>query len=552
MNRLTNMNGKISTAIALLALTLTSFCPAAEKSRQPNVLLVLLDDLGYSDLGCYGGEIPTPNIDALAKGGLRFTHMANSARCVPSRAALLTGLHPAQAGIPDFAGQLSKNSATLAEVLRSAGYGTYAVGKWHVGSNPETIPIARGFDEFYGYTNGHSAGQWKPSNYKRLPADRSPELRYDAGKFYATDVFTDYALEFIRQGNERKKPWFVYLAHSSPHFPIQAPAASAKAFVEIYRKGWDKLREERFARQKEIGLADHDGWKLTPRSLVPVTRPDIANGYPGQQNPGWDSLNNAVREDLAQRMAIYAAMVKHVDDGIGRIVARLKETSSLDNTLILLLSDNGACYEWGPLGFDGQSRAGTHEIHPADSLEKMGGPGSHLSYGSGWANLSNTPFRLYKHYTHEGGTITPFIAHWPAAIQSPGRWVGDRTYITDVMPTLISAGAATYPETREANPIPPQEGLNLVPLFGGGVSLPERSICIQHEGAFSIQKGKWKLVKGKRFPQEARWELYDIKADPVELQDLATSEPTIVQTLSDEWFAWAKRTGTPTGDAPKP
>ncbi len=535
---------------AILAIACLFPASSSAGQRQPNILVVLLDDLGYSDLGCYGGEIPTPNIDALAKGGLRFTHMANSARCSPSRASLLTGLHPAQAGIPDFNGQLSRDTATLAEVLGTSGYATYAVGKWHVGNTPASLPTARGFDEYYGYTNGHSAGQWRAENYRRLPAGREPELKRGPGEFYATDAFTDYALEFIRQADGRRKPWFVYLAHSSPHFPLQAPVESARGLVKTYERGWDVLREERFARQKEIGLASGSGWKVTPRSLVPVTRPDIANGYPGRENPAWAALDEGRRADLAQRMALYAAMVKHVDDGIGRIVSRLKETSSLENTVILLLSDNGACYEWGPYGFDGVSRAGKNEVHPPGSLEKMGGPGSHISYGSGWANLSNTPFRLYKHFTHEGGTITPFIVHWPAGVGEPGRWVRERAQITDVMPTLAAAASAPYPQVLDGRSIPPVEGMSLLPLFAGaGATLPERSICIQHEGARSIQKGRWKLVKGKRFPQAAAWELYDIQADPVELDDLAAARPELVGSLSAEWMAWAERTGTPVDSA---
>lgn len=524
---------------------------AKDTPRQPNILLVLLDDLGYSDLGCYGGEIPTPNIDSLAKSGLRFTHMANSARCCPTRASLLTGLHPAQAGIPNFNGQLSQKSATLAEVLRSAGYGTYMAGKWHVGNGPAASPTARGFDNFYGYTNGHSADLWEPSNYKRLPAGKQPELSYEPGKFYATDVFTDYALEFINQGQKSGKPWFLYLAHSAPHFPIQAPAASATPFLATYRRGWDVLREERFQRMKKIGLADHDGWKLTPRSLVPVEKnAAIANGYSGEPNPEWTSLDEARREDLAHRMALYAAMVKHVDDGIGRIISKLKENGSYENTLVLFLSDNGACYEWGPFGFDGPSRSGKSLVHQGAELETMGGPGSHMSYGSAWANLSNTPFRLYKHFTHEGGIITPFIAHWPAGISTSDRWVRDRTHITDIMPTLVEAAGATYPTTRDGNTVPPPEGESLVRLFKNNGPLPARAICIQHEGAFSIQKGQWKLVKGKRFPAEAKWELYDIQADPVELNDLASTQPDLVASLSAEWTQWAERTGTPHGKQP--
>jgi arylsulfatase A-like enzyme len=519
--------------------------------QRPNVLVVLLDDLGYSDLGCYGGEMSTPNIDALAKGGLRFTHMVNSARCCPTRASLLTGLHPAQAGIPNFSGQLSQNTATLAEVMKGAGYKTYAVGKWHVGNSPAASPVARGFDEFYGYTNGHSAGLWNPGNYRRLPEDREPELKYAPGKFYATDVFTDYTVEFIKQAGKEKKPWFVYLAHSAPHFPIQAPEASAQPFVETYRKGWDELRAKRFQRMKDIGLIDSDAWKLSPLSLVPVAKTEaLSNGYGGKPNPDWKSLDAPRREDLAHRMALYAAMIKHVDEGMGKIVKQLKESGSYDNTLILLLSDNGACYEWGPFGFDGPSGAGKNTLHEGEAIRSMGAPKDHLSYGSGWANLSNTPFRLYKHFTHEGGIISPFIVHWPKGIAKADRWVRDPVQIIDLMPTLVDAGSASYPEQRDGKKVPPQEGVSLLPTFSGS-ALPERSLFVQHEGAFMIRKGQWKLVKGKRFPTEAKWELYDIKADPCEMNDLAAKQPERVTALSREWEQWAERTGTPGTATPK-
>ena len=524
----------------------------ANAAEKPNILVVLLDDLGYSDLGCYGGEIPTPNIDSLASGGLRFTHMCNSARCCPTRASLLTGLHPAQAGIPDMGGQLTDNTATLAEVLKGGGYQTYMVGKWHVGDKPESSPVRRGFDEFYGFTNGHSAGQWNPKNYHRLPEGRASELTYQSGKFYATDAFTDYALEFIRKAGAVKRPWFLYLAHSSPHFPIQAPMESARPFLDTYRKGWDVLREERFGRLRKIGLADGDRWKLTPRSLVPVeANAAIANGYPGKPNPAWNSLDADRREDLAHRMALYAAMVKHVDDGIGRIVVRLKADGTFANTLIIVLSDNGACYEWGPFGFDGESREGTTHLNTGAALAKMGGPGTHMSYGSAWANLCNTPFRLYKHFTHEGGILTPFIVHWPAGIREPNRWVRDNAHVMDLMPTLTEVSGAVYPSERNGVKVTPLEGVSLVPLFRGKAPLPERAICLQHEGACAITKGRWKLVLGKRFPYPAKWELYDLAEDPCEMTDLAAKRPDLVAGLSAEWRAWAVRTGSPVPDGAK-
>ena len=516
----------------------------SDAAERPNVLLVLLDDLGYSDLGCYGGEIPTPHIDRLGQAGLRFTAMTNSARCCPSRASLLTGLHPGQAGIPNFGGQLNDRCVTLAEVLGTAGYRTYAVGKWHVGAGPKAVPTARGFDEFFGYTAGHSQDQWDAAKYQRLPEGRRAEIPVNAEKFYATDVFSDYAIEFIRQAQAEKKPWFVYLAHSSPHFPIQAPAATVAPLVQTYRRGWDVLREERFARMKQLGLVDHDGWKLTERSLVPVEENNaIANGYSGRPNPAWDSLPENRREDLAYRMAVYAAMVRHVDDGMGRIVARLREAGTYDNTLILLLSDNGACYEWGPFGFDGESRRGTTTLHEGAALSSIGGPRTHSAYGSAWANLSNTPFRLYKHFTHQGGIITPCIVHWPKGVEGAGRYVRDPMHVMDVMPTLVELCGAAYPQTRGDKAVQPIEGVSLASLLKSGTSLPPRALCYQHEGARAIHKAPWKLVWGKRFPAAVEWELYDVTNDPCETNDLAKQHPELVAALAREWEEWARRTG---------
>lgn len=547
----------IARCLLLPCLALAAIAAHAASAEKPNILLVLCDDLGYSDLGCYGGEIPTPNIDALANRGLRFTHMSNSARCCPTRASLLTGVHPAQAGIPNFNGELAENTATLAEVLRTRGYQTYMTGKWHVGTSAAASPTNRGFDEFYGFTSGHSQDQWNPAKYQRLPATRTPELTFPPGKFYATDVFTAYAQEFIRQATATQQPWFLYLAHSAPHFPLQAPAESTKALLPTYRQGWDVLRSARFDRLKQIGLITDERWKLGPLSLVPVESNNaIANGYSGQPNPAWSSLDADRREDLAHRMALYAAMVKHIDEGIGRIVQQLKAAGTYEHTLILFTSDNGACYEWGPFGFDGVSRAAKTILHTGADLTAMGTTHEEISYGSAWANLSNTPFRLYKHFTHEGGIVSPFIVHWPHGVTSPGRWVRDPAHVMDIMPTLVEAAGATYPTTRNGTAVQRLEGVSLAPTFRGTAALPERAICYQHQGAYAIRKGPWKLVKGKRFPAEAVWELYNIHADPTEQHDLATQHPALVAALAQEWDQWAERTGSlvknPPPAAPNP
>lgn len=512
------------------------------KDARPNILVVLFDDLGFSDLGCYGGEIKTPNIDQLGRQGLRFTRMTNSARCCPSRASLLTGLHPGQTGIPNMGGSLVKECVTLADVLKGAGYSTYGVGKWHVGSTPESIPTARGFDQFYGFVEGHSQHQWNPGVYHRFPEGTPEEFSYREGEFYATDVFTDYAVEFLKQAQKKDRPWFMYLAHSAPHFPVQAPMESAEPYLDTYRQGWDILRAERFERMGKSGLINHAGWKLPPRSLVPVDTPAIANGYPGKPNPAWNSLDADRREDLAHRMALFAAMVGHVDRGIGRVVGQLEKAGQLDNTIIMILSDNGACYEWGPFGFDGKSRQGITKLNKGADLKKMGGPDSYMSYGSAWAMLGNTPFRLYKHFTHQGGIVTPFIFHWPAKVEKPGRWVREPAHIVDLMATVVDISGAEYPKMFKGSNIPSMEGTSLLPLVQVDGGLPSRTLCYQHQGARAIQKGKWKLVLGKKYPTEVAWELYDLAVDPCETRDLAKQHPEVVDQLTVEWEAWAQRT----------
>ena len=529
------------------------FCTKATVAQQPNILIVLADDLGYSDLGCYGGEINTPNIDALAAGGARFTQVYNSARCCPIRASLMTGLYPTQAGIGDFTsnkpdpkrgtgylGRLREDCVTMAEVLKPAGYGCYYVGKWHL--NTETGPIQRGFDEFYGYTNDHSHDQYDADYYIRLPKGRSKEIAPKANEFYATDVFNDYAIEFIKQGQKADKPWLLFLGHSSPHFPVQAPAEKADKYEATYLRGWDVLREERFARMKKLGLVDGERWKLSPREIVPVDRDDIANGFSGKENPAWDSLNKDRQRDLGRRMAVFAAMVEGVDDGVGQIVEHLKQTGDFENTLILFLSDNGACYEWGPFGFDGESRHGETTLRTGEDLRNIGQRGTHQSYGSGWSNLGNTPLRMYKHFTHEGGISSPFVAHWPKGFGNVENWIHEPTHLMDVMPTIVQATGAEYPKEYNGIAITPIEGVSLLPLILGQKSV-QRVIGFDHQAAHALRDGDWKAVYAKRMPHKLKWELYNLAEDRCELNDLADIHPEIVKAMITDWEKWARRVG---------
>lgn len=507
---------------------------------KPNILLILADDLGWSDLGCYGSEIKTPNLDTLAKEGLRFTQFYNSARCSPSRAAILTGLHPHQAGFPNLSGVLVERCATLPEVLKPAGYQSYMVGKWHL--SEKSKPTDRGFDEFYGMLGGYNSCWQEEPFFTRWPAGRA-KRRYDPGQFYATDVLGDYALDFIQQGQKSGKPWFLYLAFNAPHFPLHAPESEIAKYEKLYfEKGWDRIREERLARQKKLELVPGN-LALTPRSVVPENRFNTQTGWADKENPAWDSLPEDRRRDLARRMAVFAAMVDRMDQNIGRVTAELKRSGQLDNTVIFFLSDNGGCAEWDPWGFD-ESSGPKNMLHSGADLKTVGGPKSYISYGSGWANVSNTPWRLYKHYNHEGGIRTPLIVHWPEGVKTkPGTLTTQPGYITDFMPTLLELCGAAYPSGKLA-----LEGTSLTPALSGK-SLAPRTIFIEHEGNKSARDGDWKLVGLAGTP----WELYNLTLDPTERTDLASREPTRVAALSRAWDAWAERCRVvekkPAGDA---
>ena len=546
----------------LPSLVLVFAAPLAYGQTRPNVLLILADDLGYSDLGCYGGEIDTPNLDRLAKGGVRFSDFYNSARCCPSRASLLTGLHPHQAGIgsftrkkprsgsgPAYSGRLLPTCVSVASLLRDAGYSTWMVGKWHLGLPG---PVERGFENYFGYRDlfAYAADQWTGSKYARLPEGTRRELQ-DSRDFYATDVFSDYALEFLRQARKKRgKPWFLYLAHSSPHFPIQAPVATIDKYVERFRRGWDLLRQERLRRMKRLGLVPKDT-ELPPRSLVPVDKDAIANGYPGKPNPAWAELPEERREDLARRMATYAAMVEHIDRGVGRVVQDLETNDELGNTLIFFLSDNGACYEWGPFGFDGPSRRGKTTLRRADRLRRTGQAGTHQSYGSAWANLCNTPLNMYKHFCHEGGIASPLIVHWPKRVVARSDWVRGPAHIMDIVPTILAAADVIYPVAYRDRTITPVEGKSLLGACSGK-SLPLRPLAFEHQGARGLRLARYKVVWGKREPNEIGWRLFDLERDRCEQHDVSSEQPERAARLVAEWEKWAKRVGAKPFDRPAP
>jgi arylsulfatase len=505
--------------LLILATTfLASLTPllAAEASR-PNIIVILVDDMGFSDVGCYGSEIPTPNIDKLAAEGLRFTQFYNTARCCPTRAALLTGLYSHQAGVghmvedqgqPGYSGRLNDHCVTIAQVLQPAGYFTAMSGKWHVGQNHGVVPWERGFDRSL---NAPAGGFYTPGDPRaelylngRKLANDDPVLPKD---WYTTDLWTDFGIKFIDDALAAKKPFFLYLAHNAPHFPLEAPQEEIAKWRGKYKMGWDQLREQRHAKQLQLGIVD-PAWPLSPR--------------PGEVK-AWDSLSAEEQDRFDHIMAIYAAVIVHLDASVGRLVEALKQRGALDNTLILFLSDNGANAESGPNG----------------KLEGAlpGSPATTVFEGQSWATLSNTPLRRYKHFNHEGGIASPLIAHWPAHIKDPGTLREQQGHVIDLMPTCVELAGATYPAEFKGQPIVPMEGKSLVPAFDNK-PIERDALFWEHEGNAAVRAGDWKLV---RLGRNGPWELYNLKTDRTEMHNLAAQEPDRAKELDAKWEAWAER-----------
>ncbi len=520
-------------AIAMSAFTLRAPVAAAQTDTRPNIIVILVDDMGWSDIGSYGGEIPTPNLDALAARGVRFTQFYSTPRCSPTRASLLTGLYPHQAGMGHLdnivregssgtTGRLNDRSVTIAEVLRDAGYLTAMSGKWHLGLQNGSPPWQRGFDRVLSLRAG---GMFFPNQkfeggddaltrraQEPLYLDGTPTPR-DSPVFgqnwYATSLWTDFGLKFIDEARKANRPFFLYLPHNAPHFPLMAPPELIAKHRGKYRAGWDRLRDARYRRQISMGLVDVR-WPLSPREA---------------DSPAWESLSDEAKDRFDHLMSVYAAMIEAIDISVGVLVKGLEARGALDNTLILFLSDNGANAESGP--------DGRYNGNPP------GGPNSNLYLGMNWAALSSTPFRRFKHFTHEGGIAVPLIAHWPRGIPANRRNALERqpAHLIDVMPTVIEITGATYPREFKGQTIQPVEGVSLLPAFAGRPLRRTRPIFWEHEGNRAVRSGNWKLVS--TYPDD--WELYDMAADRVERNNLASRHPDTVRELAAEWNAWAER-----------
>lgn len=518
---------KIIMLLGTLAVTGCSSTVPVNPDSRPNIILIMADDMGYSDIGCYGSEIQTPNLDMLADNGIRFTNFYNAARCCPTRASLLTGLYPHEAGMGGmvssvrqdpapgpYQGFLNNNCVTLAEVLKNAGYSTYMTGKWHVGEKPQYWPRKRGFENYFGLISGASSYYEliEQSNYVRQMALDDEPFVPTSSDFYMTDAFTDYGVQYINEhfNNEGNSPMFMYVAYTAPHWPLHALPEDIRKYENRYNEGWDALRNERYERLKHLDLIDD--------SYARIERPETV--------PEWNDVED--KAQWAKRMEVYAAMVDRMDQGIGRIIQALKEKGQLENSLILFLSDNGGCAE----------SVEARKLN--DASVPLGAKGSYVAYEEPWAYASNTPFRKYKQWVHEGGIATPLIAFWPEKIKIRGKTTSQVSHIIDLMPTVLEVAGAKYPEVYNGNNIKPIQGESLAPVFADPGHISNRILFWEHLQNRAIRSGNWKLVSGK---PSGNWELYNLHADPVESNDLITQYPEKADSLETLYNEWAQDVG---------
>jgi len=511
------------------------------KGERPNFVFFLADDMGYSDIGCYGSEIETPHLDALARGGLRFSDFHNSPRCCPSRAALLTGLYSHQAGMgmmttdygrypyPAYKGDLSESCVTIAEALKAGGYRTLMTGKWHL--TPLTVgqhnyPLQRGFDRYYGIIGG-ATSYFDPGSL--TDGNEAIEVSRADKDYYLTNAIGDHAAAMIEDAAKEQKPFFLYAAFTAGHWPLMAPEKEIAKYKGRYSKGWDALRAERHARQLKMDLVRPE-WGLTTRD------PRV---------PKWELAS--FHEWEQRRMEVYAAQIDCLDQNVGKIVSALSRTGALENTILCFMSDNGGNFEEIGRMQLGQKRSSSipyetrygEPVIPGNDPSMMPGSATaYQSYGIPWGNASNTPFRLYKHYAHEGGISTPLLLHWPRGLKNKGitHAIGHEI---DVMPTFLEAAGVAYPSTsKNGSTPPPPEGKSLMPVLKGG-ELAERSLFWEHEGNSAVREGRWKLVS--RFPYA--WELYDMEDDRTERHNLADTQMERVRKMAADYAAWAERVG---------
>lgn len=500
--------------LCILSAMFTSAAPLDRPASKPNIIIILVDDMGYSDLGVMGSEIKTPNLDQLAKQGSLMTHLYTTARCCPSRASLMTGQYPHAVGmghmnntvsdLPSYEGFVPKTVPLLPEVLGDAGYRTLMTGKWHIGDAPDQWPINRGFEYFYGIPAGGGVYFWPP-----VGLNRSVYLNHgqvdpaEVPDWYSTDAFTDHAITFIEESVTDQEPFFLYAAYIAPHFPLQAFPEDIAKYDDVYTEGHAAIRKARYERQKQLGILP-DNYQLSPADF-----------------PKWSTIKDP--ENETQKMKVYAAMVDRLDQNIGRLVESLEKQGIADNTVIFFLSDNGGCAA-------GMNRTPGVEI---------GSPESFAAYGRNWANVSNTPYRKYKRFTHEGGTLTPLIAHWPAGLKNNGLITHQPAHIMDIYATCLDLAGATYPDNFNGQTTRPLASRSMLPQLQGAAADPARPIFLEHEGNQALRLGAWKLVRSHKQP----WELYNLNEDPSELTNLIDQEPERAAQLTALYQEWMQANG---------
>ena len=490
-----------------LTLVLLSINTLAQADTRPNIVLIMADDMGFSDIGCYGGEIDTPNLNRMAKEGVRFRQFYNNAKCTTTRASLVTGLYPRPKR-----GLLKQNMVTIGEVLGGAGYHTSLSGKWHLGNSETTHPFHSGFDRYYGLLDGccnffnpvQPDPKFKGGRIRKFGHDDESVTEFP-DDYYTTDAFTDHAVESIHQFAQTEKPFFVHVCYTAPHYPLHAKPKDIAKYRGKYKMGWEALRRQRHERQLAMGLLD-PRWQLSDTD---------------SKSYDWEASNKDW-EDL--RMAVYAAMIDSMDRNIGRILAALDEQGVAKNTLLMFLSDNGGCAE-EPGGRNTDAIPGPREFYTA--------------VGPAWGWAQNAPFRRYKSWVHEGGISTPFIARWPGVVK-PDTMTDQVAHLVDLMATCADIGAAPYPESYAGHDLLPLEGISLAPVLRGQTRVGHESLYWEWSGNRAVRQGKWKLVWDKLVK---KWELYDLAADRTEINNLADTHPDRATLMAKDWFAWADRTG---------
>lgn len=536
-----SLRSSLAVVGSLLSVAGLSAAPGSDAPPRPNIVVIMVDDMGYSDIGSYGSEIATPHLDALAADGLRFSQFYTTPKCFPSRASLLTGLYPHQAGLGRNAANLQR-STTVAEVLRESGYHTWMVGKWH----GKDQPASRGFERYFGLNDG-AANHFNPG--RQRPGEPAPATDKwvrkwgiddqvfepytpEDPKFYSTDAFTDYALRYL-DGQKDDQPFFLYMAFTAPHYPIQAWPEDIAKYRGRYLDGWDKIREQRFARQRAMGLLPTDA-PLAPRGNIRLasvrdTGPWMPRFWDdnGDILP-WEDVPDHDHWDL--KMAVYAAMIDRVDQNIGRLRAKLRELGKAENTLIVFLSDNGAS-------------SGTHHYGERPTDVPAAGPGpmeSFHTYDTPWADVSNTPFYSYKDTCYEGGNASPLIVHWPRGLKTKGGAITHAIgHIMDLAPTFYELAGARYPREFAGEPLPPLEGKSLVPLLRGEKRAGHDTLFWEYNHDRAARRGNWKIVA---LPRE-EWKLFDLATDRAEQHDLSAERPEVLRDLVGRWDAWAKKVG---------